>query len=121
MPEKQVERDPLQSFNLEFNIEKRIAIALQNVPQPRQFGKLLRRCTRNVVSGDLRVMDDNRLFILGEANVKFESIAAIGQSSIERRDCVFRDGVDRARSTVAKQQRPTDDGSIRHRSVEIEI
>lgn len=65
VPEEQVERYPFQTFDLEFYIEKRITISLQNVPQLGQMGKLLRWCAGDIRSRDLRIVADNCLFILG--------------------------------------------------------
>src|SRR5450755_3739162 len=36
VPKKQIERYSLQAFDLEFNVEERIAVALQNITQARQ-------------------------------------------------------------------------------------
>ena len=83
VPEKQVEDEPLQPFDLEFDVEKRIPIALENIPQPGQLRKLLGWCSSDVVSGELRIVTDHRLFILAELNIEFESIAAVGQCAVK--------------------------------------
>src|SRR5271169_594564 len=84
VPEKQVEQDSLQALDLQFDIEKRIAVTLENIPQPGQLGKLLRGSAGNLESSDLRVMADHRLFIGSEAHIEFKAVATVGQSLIKR-------------------------------------
>ncbi len=83
MPQKKIERNPLQSLNLQFNVKKRIAITLQNIAQPRQLRNLLGRRARYINSAHLRIMANHRLFIFCQSHIELKPIAPIGQCVVE--------------------------------------
>ncbi len=103
--EEEIKDDSLQPLDLQFNVKKRIAVALEHVAQPGQLGSLLRECAGNIIAGELRIVADHRLFVLGKAHVKFKAIAAVSQGSIKRGDCIFRNRLDRAGAAVTEKKR----------------
>src|ERR1035441_8624710 len=50
-------------------------------------------------------MADHSLFILSEAHVEFEAVAAIGQGLVEGGKCILRDRLDGAGASMAEKKR----------------
>jgi len=112
VPEKQIKRDPLETFNLEFNIEERITIALQNVAQAGQLDGLLSERAGNVVAPNLRIVTNHRLSILGEAHIEFQAVATVGQGLVEGGERVLGKRLDGAGAAVAEEKRAAHNDSV---------
>jgi len=101
--QKQIERNSLQPLDLQLDVEKRIAVALKNVPQPRQLRNLFRSGAGNLNSADLRIMADYRFLVLSKAHIELKSIAAVCQRAVEGFHSIFQNASSGARTAMAEQ------------------
>src|SRR5579863_10007696 len=83
IPEKKIHHGSFQTFDLQFNVEKRLAVPLQNIAQPRELRHLLRGNTFDLIPPSLGIMADHCFKVRREPYIKFKSVPAVRQSTIE--------------------------------------
>ena len=59
-------------------------------------------CARNCDLADFGIVTDDRAIGARKANVKFEAIAAMSQSEVERGESIFGNGLGRTCATMAQ-------------------
>ena len=98
--------DAFKARDFDFDVkEGLVLITGEDLVEDRKFAEVGDTGLADFDAVNLRVVTDDGAAIGGEADVEFESVAAVGKGEVEGGEGVFRNGASRTSAAVAEQKR----------------
>ncbi len=113
MGSQRLEKGVFESGDFEFDVEEGGGVvASENLVEVGEFGEVAGAGVSDLDVADVWIVADQGAAVGGTAHVELETVGAVRESEVERRERVFGDGAGGAGAAVAEQERAGHSGVL---------